>query len=445
MTDTSGRRWRGWLVLGALVGAGLFGFFHSSPSSANERRARPAESSAAESSAAESSTAESSTATSADAASSRPAPRPARPSPRSPRDALLEGFDPLVHEADGPRRVSRLSGGRTAVLTLDARLQAHLEGQLARYEVPYGAVVAMEPATGRVLAYVSHSSASPDAGDLVLDPTPPTASVFKVITGAALVDAGVRPGTRVCYTGGGSRLTAWHLEDRTQEASCHTLTEAMGYSTNAIFAKLADRHLDGPTLERYAAAFGFGHALPFDVPTRPSPAEVPADRLERARTAAGFWHMHMSPLHGALIASTIANDGQMPRAAIVEHVEVNGEVAHRHEPSTFRNVIPRATARAVGEMMRHTVRTGTARSAFVDPQGTPFLPGIEVAGKTGTLSAERPYRGYTWWVGFAPADAPRIAVAALVVNTPQWRIKASYVAREALRQYLVVQAERPAP
>jgi cell division protein FtsI/penicillin-binding protein 2 len=52
------------------------------------------------------------------------------------------------------------------------------------------------------------------------------------------------------------------------------------------------------------------------------------------------------------------------------------------------------------------------------------------------LSKERPYRGYTWWIGFAPANAPKIAVAALVVNSPKWRIKAGYVGREALRHYL---------
>jgi cell division protein FtsI/penicillin-binding protein 2 len=61
------------------------------------------------------------------------------------------------------------------------------------------------------------------------------------------------------------------------------------------------------------------------------------------------------------------------------------------------------------------------------------------------LSAERPYRGYTWWVGFAPAERPTIAVAAVVVNTPLWRIKASYVAREALRWYLVENAATRAP
>ena len=128
----------------------------------------------------------------------------------------------------------------------------------------------------------------------------------------------------------------------------------------------------GPT-HRSRAAFGFGHALPFDVPTRPSPAEVPTDRLERARTAAGFWHMHMSPLHAALIASTIANDGKMPCAAIVDRVEsAGGDVLMQHEPSVFRDVIPRATARQVNQMMRLTVSEGTARRTFVDPQGRPF-------------------------------------------------------------------------
>ena len=362
----------------------------------------------------------------------------APPRARSAERSLLEGFDPRFHVQEGDRRVSELESGRRAVLTLDSGLQDHIERVLGRYEVPYGSVVAMEPSTGKVLAYVSHSSADPSAPDLCLDPSAPTASVFKVVTGSALIDAGVSPDTRTCYTGGGSRLTAWHLEDHDDEARCVTLTEAMGRSTNAVFAKLSDRHLDGPTIARFASAFGFGHALPFDVPTQPSPMEVPEDRLERARTAAGFWHMHLSPLHGAALASTIANDGRMMRPAIVERLEdANGRVLRRHEPEVFRAVVSRRTARAVGQMMRHTVAHGTARSTFFDDHGNAFLPDIEVAGKTGTLSAERPYRGYTWFVGYAPADDPQIAVAALIVNTPHWRIKAPYAAREALRYYLV--------
>lgn len=347
----------------------------------------------------------------------------------------LEGFDPLSHERQGDLLVSPLPGGRQAELTLDPELQSHLAAKMEQYEVPFGAVVAMEPRTGRIRAYVSHSSANPRAGDLCRDATPPAASVFKVITGAALVDHGVSPDTRVCYGGGFRKLTAADLvDDSDRDRHCETLTTAMGYSINAIFAKLATRHLDTPTLRRYAEAFGFGHALPFDAPTAASPMEVPSDRLERARTAAGFWHMHMSPLHGALIAATVANDGTMPRAAMVERVtDASGRELHRHEPESFRAVIPRATARAVGAMMTRTVSHGTAKKWFFDPAGKPFLPGVKVAGKTGTLTGTDPHRAYTWWVGFAPAEDPELAVAALVVNTPRWRIKGSYMAREALR------------
>ncbi|MFW5925732.1 MAG: penicillin-binding transpeptidase domain-containing protein [Myxococcota bacterium] len=381
-----------------------------------------------------------------------PNPRPvARPQPPAPvpeaaqgpaartQAAALEGFDPLDHHPVDGKLVSDLPGGRRAELTLDPDLQAHLESELARYEVPFGAVVAMEPDTGRIRAYVSHSSAKSDVGDLCRDATPPAASVFKVVTGSALVDRGVRADTRVCYGGGFRELTEADLVDDAQrDRHCETLATAMGHSINAIFAKLATRHLDAAALRRYASAFGFGHALPFDAPTEASPMEVPAERLERARTAAGFWHMHMSPLHGALVAATLANGGQMPRAAIVERVEDGeGEVLHQHEPSVFRRVIPRATARAVGEMMKRTVDRGTAKKWFYDTKGRAFLPGIQAAGKTGTLTGEDPYRAYNWWVGFAPADGPELAVAALVVNSPQWRIKAGYLAREALRHQLV--------
>lgn len=349
------------------------------------------------------------------------------------------GLDPLRHRVEDGATVADLSDGSTAILSIDPGLQEHLEGVFERYQVPYGAVVAIEPSTGRVLAYVSHSSADPDAGDLVLDPTPPTASVFKVITASALVEAGVNPADPVCYHGGSSRLRESNLEDDpNRDRRCASLGEAMGGSINSVFAKLAVRHLDPPTLERFASAFSFGESIPFDVPTRLSVAEVPTDRLEFARTAAGFWHMHMSPLHGALIAATIANRGAMPRPTLVDQViDGDGDVTYEAHAEVFREVISAATAQAVGAMMRETVVSGTARRYFYDRRGNSFLPGIEAAGKTGTLAASDPYRGYTWFIGFAPRGDPEIAVAALVVNEPRWRIKGAFVAREALRHWLV--------
>jgi len=340
-------------------------------------------------------------------------------------------------DADGlivPRR-----DGTRAVLTVDPELQDHMQALFARYDVPQGGLVALDPKSGRVLAYVGYERGTGRAARVVTDPSPPAASVFKIITASALVDAGVSASTSVCYGGGMRGLEAIDLVDNSKrDRWCANLGDALGYSINAVFAKLADRHIDAARMDRYVSAFGFGQRLPFDLPSTPSPADVPESRLERARMAAGFWHSQMSPLHGALLASTIANDGEMPYAAIVDRIESpTGETLFQHTPRGFRRVLPRHTARTTGEMMTNTVTKGTAKKAFWDHRGRPFLPGVRVAGKTGTLSRYNPHRTYNWWVGFAPVDDPQIAVAALVVNEPTWRIKASYVAKEALRNYLV--------
>ncbi len=325
-------------------------------------------------------------------------------------DVDVERARPMGKQLVVPRR-----DGTRAVLTVDSDLQTYIQDLFRKYDVPAGGLVAIEPRTGRVLAYVGYEAGKGESMDVVTDPAPPAASIFKIITASALLDAGVKSSTSVCY-GGGMR----------------------SHSINAIFAKLADRHLDEARMTQYVSAFGFGQRLPFDLPTAPSPADVPQSRLERARMAAGFWHSQLSPLHGALLASTIANDGGMPYAAIVARIESSsGKTLYQHSPQKFRQVVPRMTAREAGEMMTRTVTHGTAKKAFWDSRGRPFLPGIAVAGKTGTLSRSNPYRRYTWWVGYAPVDDPKIAVASLVVNEPKWRIKASYVAREALREYLV--------
>lgn len=369
-------------------------------------------------------------ASSAKADKAQRAPTPARVDARAAlAQARREGSQWVAHDAL-KRRIE---------LTLSPRLQERAQQLFRQYSVPYAAFVALDPKSGRILAYVSHSSEEPGAGDLVRDVSAPAASVFKLVTASALVEGGVPPSTRTCYSGGSSRLDMVNLQDDPRrDRACARMDEALGRSINSIFAKLADRHLNAGSLLRYARAFGFGRALPFELAPPPSPVEVPGDRLEFARTAAGFWHTHLSPFHAALIAATIANDGAMPQPYVIDRVVApSGKVLlSQRGGGGSRRVIKPATARAVGRMMQRTVRDGTSRSAFLDERGRPVLPGVAVAGKTGSLSTNNPYRAYSWWVGFAPADEPRIALAALVVNKPLWRIKSSYVAREMLREYL---------
>ena len=103
-------------------------------------------------------------------------------------------------------------------------------------------------------------------------------------------------------------------------------------------------------------------------------------------------------------------------------------------------------ASALVEMMRTTVTEGTARKAF--RRVTSALRGVSVAGKTGSLSDRDPYRDYSWFVGFAPADHPEVAVATVIVNERKWRVRAPAVARDALEAYFaseLAQVDEGAP
>ena len=337
---------------------------------------------------------------------------------------------------------ARLEGGATAELTLDARLQDAAEDVFQTFQIPYAAAVVVSVQDGRILALAGRSSASPELGveELALHPWAPAASVFKVVTVAAMVsEGGLTSASRTCYHGGVSAILPDNLVEIPRiDRSCQTLAYGLGKSQNAIIAKLATQHLTPPQLNRMAHAFGFGEAIPFDAPLEASQVEIPSDdRLEFARSAAGFWHSTLTPLHGALMAAAVANQGDMPPAHLVERAfGSEGQVLPTRLPKG-RNVLTPAVAREVGKMMEMTTRMGTAKRAFHDHKGRPLLP-VSVAGKTGTLSAttDKGYLGYSWFVGFAPADHPKIAFAVVLGNHASWRIKASYVGRRIVEEYL---------
>ncbi len=344
-------------------------------------------------------------------------------------------------------------GGGRVQLTLDPRLQEPIEDVLRGFQIPYGGAVVVSIPDGRVLAMVGRSAAEPRLGprELALSAWAPAASVFKVVSAAALVsEGGVSSATKICYHGGVSAILPENLVDLPLvDRRCETLAYGLGKSQNAILAKLASRHLTAAQLARVGHAFGFEETIPFDVPVEPSHLDVPADALEFARTAAGFWHSTLSPMHGALLAAAIANHGEMPAPTLVDRVfdargnEMPREGAVPMVASGPRRVVGHDTAREVGHMMELTTRIGTAKAAFHDRRGHRYLP-VDVAGKTGTLSAQtdRGYVGYSWFIGYAPAEKPAIAFAVALGNPAQWRIKATYVARRIVAEYL---GEQPPP
>ncbi len=332
-------------------------------------------------------------------------------------------------DEDSGRYVAPLGGGR-AVLTLKAGLQARLTRLLADYRVPWGATVLLEPRTGRVLALAEHSQKEPEARGLSLRAMAPAASIFKIVTAAALLQRGVGPDAEVCYHGGKHGLALRHLaDDPRRDRRCLTLASALGRSANAVFAKLADRGLSAELLRSEAERFLWNAPIPFARPIEVSRADIPDDPLSLARTAAGFGPVRLSALHGAVVAAIVANGGVFVPPEIVESAE---GVAPPGRPDA-RRVVDERVAAALGDMMRTTVTEGTARRFFRDRQARGAFGGLAIAGKTGSLAERDPYRDYSWFVGFAPVDDPQVAVASVVVNERLWRVKAPYVAREALR------------
>jgi cell division protein FtsI/penicillin-binding protein 2 len=332
------------------------------------------------------------------------------------------------------RYVAPLGEGR-AILTLVPALQARLERALRDYRVPWGATVLLEPATGRVLALAEHSRAEPGRKGLALAALAPAASIFKIVTAAALLERGVGADGAVCYHGGKRRLDPRLLrDDPRRDRRCMSLASAFGHSANVVFAKLADRDLDPDALRSAAERFLFNVPIPFPRPVEVSTAEVPADPFAAANTAAGFGPVKLTPLHAALLAAIVANGGTFVPPVLVE--EAQGAPLPSVPPAS--RVVDEEVAAALGEMMCETVETGTARRVF--RRSARSLRGVRVAGKTGSLADPSPYRDYSWFVGYAPADEPEVAVATVVVNERLWHARAPTVAKEALEAYFAGRA-----
>jgi len=308
----------------------------------------------------------------------------------------------------------------------DPFLEQRMQWLLADYRVPEAAVVVLEPASGELLAAAGYSSrhGKTERG-LALEPRFLAASVFKIVSAAALLEQGVAPGDSIRYSGGIRSVSLSELKDSaSRDTGTTDFSGALARSLNVPFAKWADRKLDAKRLT--AAAKRFGFAVPA-VEGRGcyGGAVIPEERLAFARTAAGFGEVRQSAWHAAMMTAVVANRGLLPRALVAEGQPPKRILQARH-------------AEALAGMLERTVTQGTARRAFTE-NGRYLLGPYRAAGKTGSLveGTGESWREATWFVGMAPVDKPRVVVAALLQNTPEWRIRAAYVGREALRTALL--------
>ncbi len=347
-------------------------------------------------------------------------------------------FEPTFGEVQNDRFVTQLPDGVNITYSLNVPLQRKIEKVMKRYRLPYGMLVAMEPKTGRILAMVDFSRIEPDHQNLNLRASYPAASVFKLVTAAAGLEKNkITPETKIAFHGGLWKLGPWNWRDNPRrdrdEISIET---ALAKSCNVAFAKVALRWLGEEGLECFAESFWFNKPIPFEIPVEVSKATFEASEKSVAYSAAGMGKVGLSPLHGAMIASAISNDGVMMVPKLVETVTwENGEEIYRSKPEPLTQVVSQQTAAELKAMMASTVTKGTSRRAFHTGRGIPYIKGVSIGGKTGSLRGNDPKGKYSWFVGMAPLEDPEIALAAVIVNKPIWHIKASNLAKEAFEVY----------
>lgn len=328
--------------------------------------------------------------------------------------------------------------GTRITLSLDEDLQQYMFDLFRRFDPPYGVFAAMEPDTGRVVALVGYRKGGEPDPRLALKAVYPAASLIKIVTASAALESGkLTREESISYRGGiyGITRRGIHAKDGRGVPSM-SLEEAIARSANSVFGKVAVNYVGGETLAAYMSKFGFCQPIPFDLPVEESTCDIPHDEYNLARTGAGFGEVYVSPLHMAMILSAIASSGEMPQPILIERVEDrDGNLLSEAAPSKLRDTVLPETADAVLRMMVKTIEMGTSRRTFGSADKTPLLRDMEVAGKTGSLSGWTPRMHFEWFAGVAPVDDPKLAVVALVVNDSRWKIKGSYVGKEAFNAF----------
>jgi peptidoglycan glycosyltransferase len=308
-----------------------------------------------------------------------------------------------------------------------------------------GAAVALDPRTGKVLVMASSPAYNPNLvesdfaaiGHVRANCSPPApllnratqglyapGSTFKLVTATAALDTGTftpestffDPGYCVEY---GKQVTNFSDQNGPERFGNVTLTTGLEHSINSVFCNVGKK-LGAITILDYAKRFGFYAKPPLETPSEERYASglykhgrlyFPAHgyQVDPGRLAFGQERLVATPLQMAMVAAGIANRGVVMKPSVVDRITApGGKTIERRRPEELGRAMKPETAAALTRMMEFVVTNGTGTSAQI--------PGVRVAGKTGTAETGRSDRNTTWFVSFAPADDPRVAVAVALEN-----------------------------
>ena len=318
-----------------------------------------------------------------------------------------------------------MKSGNNLYTTLDHNLQQYGEKLLKEKK---GAIAAINPKTGEVLALVSKPDYNPDEKSLEThwqdmaesedSPFLPRAtrglyapgSTYKVATAALAVENGLAD---EIFEDKGKVVIDGKVfsNDNEQAHGKIGLADALTLSSNVVYSQLGVK-LGENKLRDMASRMGLNREIPFDIPLAKSLFSYDQmGKTDMAAVGIGQGKLLVSPLQMALIASAIANKGIMMEPMLVNKVSsLKGTVIRENKPAELSRVMDEETAEAVGQMMQQVVEKGTGKNAAVK--------GVKVAGKTGTaeneLSAKEKNKAHAWFIGYAPAEDPVIAIAVVL-------------------------------
>ncbi|MBN2167995.1 MAG: penicillin-binding protein A [Actinobacteria bacterium] len=343
--------------------------------------------------------------------------------------------------------------GNSLVLSVDSRVQEAARAALGGNK---GAIVALDPKTGGILSMVTspaydNNIAVPIPGrdtetawnalqsdpnfplvDRAITGLYPPGSSFKVVTVTAALDSGIAEANTTFKCGGELQVQGFAIHDFGNKSHGElTLIEALVRSCNISFAQIGLR-IGSNMLVEYAELFGFNEEVPFDLPAAVSKIQDPdtMDLVDVASSSIGQGEVIATPLEMALVASCIANNGEIMEPYLVEEVrDPEGGALLKHKPSIWQRAATPETAGVVNEMMVKVVERGTGTAAQIK--------GVEVAGKTGTAEiGEAP--PHAWFICFAPAEDPVVAVAVIVEHGGEGGKAAAPIARKVLEAALSI-------
>jgi penicillin-binding protein A len=361
---------------------------------------------------------------------------------RSENDILSGNDDRLFARRLVDLVTNREQRGGTVKLTLNPAAQQAAYDALGDNK---GAVVALDPRTGAILAMVSkpsydpnplasHSVAEQQAAWQVLqeDPEKPTlnraiaqtlppGSVFKIVTAAAALESGRYEPDSLIPGPAEYDLPQSTVDLPNQSGEpcgsgpdeLTTLTNALRVSCNTAFAYLGN-DLGDDALREQAERFGYNSEPLTDEDLNAATSIFPAelDAPQTALAAIGQFDVRATPLQIAMVSAGIANDGTVMNPYLIEELRDPDrvKVLERTEPEELSRAVSTETAQELTSMMVEVVENGTGQNGQLD--------GVQVAGKTGTAqtTAERP--PYAWFTSFAPADDAQIAVAVVIEEAP---------------------------